>query len=328
MISVIVHVYNVEKYLDRCVKSVVNSDFSDLEIILVDDGSTDNSGKLCDIWSEKDRRIKVVHQNNKGVSTARNVGLKLSKGEYIGFVDADDYISESMFTNLLKNLEESKSDIADCGYFEENMSDGSKKSVSSSKGEFDKSEAVKEYISNAGWHLTLWNKIFKREICFNKNDNPVLFPIDLTIGEDAVWLLTVTMKAKSVSYTGQAEYNYIINRPNSAVTNSKGKSRIKSCKSRFEASKQGFELLKSNNIRYSSLMYRRCVFSARDIAYAYYSSGDTENAKVWLKTLNEYLSNYKEMNRSDKMFILKNTLLYRLMSVHSPISLIHMILKR
>ena len=101
VISVIVPVYNVEKYLDKCVDSIVNQTYKNLEIILVDDGSPDNCPKMCDAWVEKDSRIKVIHKENGGVSSARNAGLKASCGEYIGFVDSDDFIQPDMFEQLL-----------------------------------------------------------------------------------------------------------------------------------------------------------------------------------------------------------------------------------
>ena len=93
-ISVIVPVYKVEEYLDRCVKSIVEQTHKNLEIILVDDGSPDNCPMMCDKWAEKDSRIKVIHKKNEGVSAARNIGLDNAKGEYIGFVDSDDYLEK------------------------------------------------------------------------------------------------------------------------------------------------------------------------------------------------------------------------------------------
>ena len=97
LISIIIPVYNVEKYLERCVKSVINQTYKNLEIILVDDGAKDNSGKMCDELSKLDSRIKVIHKENGGLSDARNFGLKIATGDYIGFVDSDDYIADDMY---------------------------------------------------------------------------------------------------------------------------------------------------------------------------------------------------------------------------------------
>lgn len=116
MISVIIPIYNVEEYLEKCVNSVLNQTYSDLEIILVDDGSTDNSGKICDELKNKDNRIIVIHQENQGLSAARNAGIAKALGEYIAFVDSDDYIMEDMYETLYKNLEKTDADISICKY--------------------------------------------------------------------------------------------------------------------------------------------------------------------------------------------------------------------
>lgn len=111
LVSVIVPVYNVEKYLSNCLDSIINQSYSDIEIILIDDGSTDNSGHICDMYSLKDKRVRVIHQKNKGVSNARNVGLKISKGQYISFVDSDDVICSWHIECLLNVLIKEHSDF-------------------------------------------------------------------------------------------------------------------------------------------------------------------------------------------------------------------------
>ena len=118
MISVIVPIYNINKYIERCVYSIINQKYTDLEIILVDDGSTDSSGLICDNLSEKDKRIVVIHKENGGLSSARNAGLDIAKGEYIGFVDGDDYISENMYETLLYKMQQNNADLAICSFKE------------------------------------------------------------------------------------------------------------------------------------------------------------------------------------------------------------------
>ncbi|MGN1134034.1 MAG: glycosyltransferase [Oscillospiraceae bacterium] len=320
MISIIIPVYNVELYLNKCIESVVKSTFANWEVILVDDGSTDSSGEICDAWAEKDSRIKVVHQQNNGVSSARNTGLKCCSGDYVAFIDADDYISEDMYEKLYQKITDTNSDIAVCGYYEENAETKQQKSFLPGKGIYEKSEAVKEYINNGGCHLTIWNKLFKKSICYNSNNQMILFPTDLTIGEDAVWLLNVTMNAKKVICIDEPKYIYIVNRADSAVTKSKRENKIPGCKSRLEASKRGYELLKKHNIDCCYLMYRRCVFSAKDIICAYYLLGNSEETKNWIDVFHTYLSSYKNMigKHSDRMFILKNTLIYYSIKLHLP----------
>lgn len=112
MISVIVPVYNVEEYLSICIESILNQTFTDFELLLIDDGSTDNSGKICDLYAEKDSRCIVIHQTNKGVSEARNIGLDNAKGEYISFIDSDDYIHPQMFEILYNEIRKGNFDCS------------------------------------------------------------------------------------------------------------------------------------------------------------------------------------------------------------------------
>lgn len=113
-VSVIIPVYNVEKYLDKCIKSVVNQTYTNLEIILVDDGSCDSCPQICDEWAKKDNRIKVIHKGNGGLSDARNAGMHIASGEYISFIDSDDFIHETMIEKLLNSAIQNNSDIAKC----------------------------------------------------------------------------------------------------------------------------------------------------------------------------------------------------------------------
>ena len=115
LISIIVAVYNVEKYLNKCVESIINQTYRELEIILVDDGSKDNSGKMCDEWANKDSRIHVIHKPNGGLSDARNYGLEVAQGRWIGFMDGDDYIKPDMYERLFDNRVENGMTV--CGYY-------------------------------------------------------------------------------------------------------------------------------------------------------------------------------------------------------------------
>ena len=118
LISIIIPVYNVSKYLDKCVKSILLQTYSNLEIILVNDGSTDGSGVLCDELKKTDKRICVIHKPNGGLSDARNAGLDIATGDYIGFVDSDDYVEPDMFQILLENAMKYDADVSGCRYAE------------------------------------------------------------------------------------------------------------------------------------------------------------------------------------------------------------------
>ena len=114
-ISVVILVYNVEKYLDKCIESIIRQTYKKFEVILIDDGSTDSSGKLCDNWADKDSRIQVIHQKNRGSSAARNAGIRRATGEFLVFIDSDDYVSEHLFEHFIQAMDRN-TDWALCRY--------------------------------------------------------------------------------------------------------------------------------------------------------------------------------------------------------------------
>ena len=118
LVSVIVPIYKVEKYLNKCVDSIINQSYKNLEIILVDDGSPDKCGEICDKYAEKDSRVKVIHKENGGLSDARNAGIDIAKGDYLLFVDSDDWITSNICEVLIKNANDNLSDIIACNQYE------------------------------------------------------------------------------------------------------------------------------------------------------------------------------------------------------------------
>lgn len=163
-ISIIVPVYNVEKYLDRCIKSILNQTYKDFELILINDGSTDNSGNICDEYKKIDNRIVVIHKKNGGTSSARNDGIDIAKGKYIGFVDSDDYIEENMYYELYNDIKINNSDISICKYIE--MDDNTIKHRGNLlKNSYSKIESLEElYKQNWAEFVVPWNKLYKSEL--------------------------------------------------------------------------------------------------------------------------------------------------------------------
>lgn len=160
--SIIIPVYNVGTYLDRCLNSITNQTCRNLEIILINDGSTDKSGRICDAWASKDPRIKVLHTSNQGIAAARNCGLHIASGDYIGFADPDDWVEPDMFEKLAGSLEQYNADIAICG-FEEKWPDRSVLKVSKSFRCYTKEEALRELILDHNMQNYAWNKLFRRK---------------------------------------------------------------------------------------------------------------------------------------------------------------------
>lgn len=203
MISIIVPVYKVEKYLKKCVESIQNQTYADLEIILVDDGSPDNCGKICDEISQKDNRVKVIHKKNEGLAAARNTGLQYARGEYIAFVDSDDYIKDTMFEIMFKKLTETKADIAMCGSLcvDEDGNILSQDIFPEGKiyvGE----EIVNEFILTL--KTAVWNKLFRKEIIYNKQ-----FPIGRIHGEDLVFITSFLNPRTKLVTVSEAGYYYV-----------------------------------------------------------------------------------------------------------------------
>ena len=164
LISVIVPVYKVEPYINKCIESIVNQTYKNLEIILVDDGSPDKSGEICDEWAKRDSRIKVVHQENGGGAKARNIGLDIATGDFIAFVDSDDYISKDMYSTLISEFTDNV-DIVECEYVVTTTGDFNFENVNVNHytQEYDNVIAMKEHILDVKFKQSLVNKLYKKE---------------------------------------------------------------------------------------------------------------------------------------------------------------------
>ena len=203
-ISIIVPIYNVEKYLDKCIKSIVNQSFKNLEIILVDDGSPDNCPAICDEWAIKDSRIKVIHKENGGLSDARNAGLAVATGEYIAFVDSDDYIEADMYKKLLSVALNNKCDIVSCKL--RMVYENDKNFVTKDDSEdliiYSTEDAMSALIDDK-IRQVVRNKIYKADIIKN-------IPFDVgKYHEDEFWSYQAignATKIATIDYTG---YNYL-----------------------------------------------------------------------------------------------------------------------
>lgn len=211
LITVVVPVYNVEKYLKKCIESIINQTYKNLEIILVDDGSPDNCGKICDDYKKQDSRIKVIHKKNGGLSDARNAGIDIANGEYITFIDSDDYIDDDYVELLYNAIVKDKTDmvisshkvIYDNGTILEKAT--GERSILNSK------EVLKRILYDEGIDLSAWAKLYKIEL-FRK----VRYPKE-RLFEDAATTYKLVDKCKNISIVSKSTYNYMI-RENS-ITN-------------------------------------------------------------------------------------------------------------
>ncbi len=206
IVSVIVPVYNVEKYLDRCVESIVSQTYKNLEIILIDDGSPDNCPKMCDDWAKKDSRIKVIHKENGGVSSARNCGLDEAKGEYISFVDSDDWIEDSHIEKMVSYINDTDCVIA--GYTKENTT--GKINCSLSFVNVDLAKIDKTPIGEVFWNGYIhpcWNKLFKKETL---KKSSIQFQEEIHLSEDSLFCIQYLKCCKKMAVTDETTYHYWI----------------------------------------------------------------------------------------------------------------------
>lgn len=213
LISIIVPVYKVEPYIDKCIQSILKQTYNNLQIILVDDASPDNSGKICDKYALMDNRIEVIHKSsNTGLSDARNIGISKAKGKYIGFVDSDDYINEEMYEDMYNLIEKKEADICMCNFY--NVIDDTKSIKNEDNGieEYNKIQILKETLLDRKIQSYAWNKLYKRELF-----DEIQYPVGKKY-EDIGTTFYILEKCNKIIVSGKPEY-YYLNRKDSIVNN-------------------------------------------------------------------------------------------------------------
>lgn len=211
LVSIIVPIYNVEKYVERCIDSIINQTLKEIEIILVDDGSTDNSGKICDEYARRDERIKVIHKKNGGQCSARNVGLDIAKGEYIGFVDSDDFIKLYMYEILYLQINKYNADIIKCNFVD--VIDGQIKQYEESNLTtiYDTEKAFYNFINepyrfNKHFKAIMWDGLYKTKLF-----EEIRFPEGF-IYEEGYVLPKLFLKSNKLVHLDKNLYYYVKNK--------------------------------------------------------------------------------------------------------------------
>ncbi len=235
--TLLVLVYNTENYIKRCLDSVIKQTYKELEIILIDDGSEDSSGKICDEYAEKDKRIKVVHRQNQGISLERNFGISIAKGKYIGFVDTDDYIEPSMIEKLVESIEKNNTDISICNYYPNNKTN---------LEELFTSRKAMTYIMNKKYFRGYtWNKLYKTEMM-----RKLLFDKTIFMAEDLLFNCEYLLESEKCSYINEKLYHYNIN--NNSISNSKISEKYLTILDMYDKLKKIYQ---DNNIDYLPYLY-------------------------------------------------------------------------
>lgn len=271
LISVIIPVYNVERYLEKCLNSIVKQSYSNLEILLVDDGSPDSCPQICDNWAQRDHRIKVIHKDNGGLSAARNAGLRVAKGLYICFVDSDDYVSEKFVETLHRLICDNHTEISAVSFQEvfsmENQEVGMEKEQDPEENVFEAEDALRQLFTNSTFANYAWNKMYKRDLF-----DDIQFPIGRKM-EDLGTTYKLLLKAKKIAYSTEKLYFYyqrddsILHKPSADFYRDK-----------FELSRERYEKIENlypnmieNNLFYLEVLletYPKLYSSFKDYKWA------------------------------------------------------------
>ena len=237
MISIIIPVYNVEKYLKKCIDSILMQSYTDYEVILIDDGSTDSSGTLCDNY-QSNARFRIIHQTNKGVSSARNKGLSIAAGEYILFVDPDDWLSDNALEIIMREIGDA--DLLMFNYYSVHEKNDNTTFL---KRNTNSIYSTKHIVKNPFWEIlgnsgVIWNKLFKRSVIRN-----TFFNIGMSYGEDMIFLAKTLHNVQVSKIIPDCLYYYFQNRNGNVCSASIGEKSIEYLKN----TKDLFEICSKNN---------------------------------------------------------------------------------
>ena len=291
MISVIVPVYNVKKYVGKCLDSILKQKYENLDILVIDDGSTDGSSEICDRYAAKDKRVRVFRKKNGGLSDARNFGLRKAKGNIVAFIDGDDFVKEDYISAMYEVMAKNNAGVVICGYNDV---------IPAEKTMSGKDATVKLLTQHENIDIVAWNKLYKKFIFMQ---NEIRFPVGKK-HEDTLTTYKVLAKAKKVSYIDKSLYCYI-DRKDSIMNTEKAEGRLAM---RELAAKEAVEYFSKNkDLKQAaeiSLLLAKYAYLDFSIA-GKVSKNDGEVARKWIK---DNVSNYKTNKYLSKKLRLYNIL--------------------
>ena len=289
-VSIIVPVYNVEKYIEKCLKSLISQSYKNIEIILIDDGSKDNSGKICDTYKRKDSRIKVIHKENAGVSEARNLGIQKATGRYLCFVDADDFVMNDYIEYMHQLIVKESSDIAVCTKMFSNFNE--EQSSDEMIEVLDGENAIIR-ILNYRMPIGVYSRIFKKDLI---KDNGIKFLKDIYMGEGFNFNVACFQKAKKVIISNYKVYYYRRDNTTSATSDFS----IKKCENSLYAMKvmNNNLLIRTNHVINS---WKYAVWRTYSDAFDYMclGNGKKENIEKFKEYKYYIKNNYKIYKKVD-----------------------------
>lgn len=299
LISIIVPVYNLENYIEKCIKSLINQTYNKIEIILIDDGSTDNSFYIMEKYSKIDKRIHLIHKKNEGVSKARNVGLKVSNGKYLCFVDGDDTVDKNYINFLYKSLKKNNADIAICGH----------KDIKNGKVIFETKDleanvnaesAIRMLLETNYFFSTCWAKMFKKQLF-----EGIYFDENLQIGEDLDVLYKIFYKAESFYINTKEKYYNTLIRDNSASRNGYNPNwkKMINLLENIISSKDSkyYNFIK----KYAIKRYMRINFTCIKLIILHEDKKNYEEVKYFIENIKKYVNkkDYK-LNKKEKLILI------------------------
>ena len=313
-VSIVVPVFNAEKYLSRCIDSIISQTFINFECILVDDGSTDSSLKICEHYSQSDDRIILIHQKNSGVSATRNKGIEIAKGRYVCFVDSDDYIKSNMYEELVSGINKSDTDVICCGYIENN------KICTLTKEDFifDKDNVIEvvHYLEMGQAFGIVYNKLYKKTILDNYK---IRFFNSIKFGEDMLFSLNYFRHVKS-ALISSGYYYYYVHENLGSVT--KHRVSFDECTFRFENVSNIFRELDNNNksLCYSELLAKDFVYTVALLLRLYSEKKKSEERLLVINKLKKF---YTENRAKNKFRTTLVAITYKMLT-HFPAKLFNM----
>lgn len=206
LISIIIPVYNTEKYVNRCLDSIINQTYKNIDVIIVDDGSTDNAGKMCDKYAIIDSRIRVFHMVNRGVSAARNFGIENARGKYLTFIDSDDYVDKNFILSMYNELINSNADISICGYAQEHNGEFCPHYSKDIVEKLNNQEMIVQMLMQIKYSYSPWDKLFVTSIVKEER-----FPEDISNNEDLFFVYNVMKKCSTAVFNSRPLYFYCEN---------------------------------------------------------------------------------------------------------------------
>ena len=314
LVSIILPIYNTVLYLPRCIESVLNQTYKNLELICIDDGSTDGSENILDQYAKIDSRIRAIHKKNGGESSARNVGLQTMSGQYVGFIDCDDWIESDMYEKLVLNAIEKKVHMVVSTWYcdGENTSKKVTNLLPVTEEVFDREQLLNYIYRRDDYRgfAYMWDKLYKRELFYDNEGKLMLFDEDLILGGDVLYLGKLALNVKSAFYIDEAFYHYNQRRESGCHTEDLNKR-----EDWLEAYRRLISYLEKANIKTDILLWikRFMAYHSSNVAQLAHEQGDQKVLLRCQKIMKQYKNEYMSTNEqySDRIERYKKIMMFR-----------------